>query len=315
MTRTDRLMAIMLLLQGRRIVRAQEVATQFEISIRTVYRDMDALGEAGVPIAAEAGVGYSLVKGYHVPPVMFTVEEAAALFTGARISDHFTDRSLQKEMGSALRKIQAILPSAAQEFVERLRRSVEIVPRALGGDPAPTSEALAPLHRAVAERRVLEIDYAAGSQGRPSTRQVEPLGLVYYSEAWHLIAYCRLRRDYRDFRTNRIQRLAPGAETFPAHPDFSIKDYLHDDRRKGRVKTADVVFKRAVVGRVRRGWHWGILEERAHPGGVRFTLAAPTYPWLAEWLLSFGTAARVESPASFQRMLGRLAAAVAKSYS
>jgi predicted DNA-binding transcriptional regulator YafY len=315
MTRTDRLMAIILLLQGRRVVRAQELATQFEVSIRTVYRDMDALGEAGVPIAAEAGVGYSLVKGYHVPPVMFTVEEAAALFTGARISDHFTDRSLQKEMGSALRKIRAILPGPSQDLVERLQRAVEIVPRALAGDPAPTSEALAPLHRAIAERRVLGIDYRAGSQGRPSTRQVEPLGLVYYSGAWHLIAYCRLRRDYRDFRTSRIQRLTPAAETFPAHPDFSIGDYLRRDRRKARVKTADVLFRRPVVGRVRRGWHWGILEERAHPGGVRFTLAAPTYPWLAEWLLSFGTAAKVESPPSFQRMVARLATAVAQSYS
>jgi predicted DNA-binding transcriptional regulator YafY len=180
MTRTDRLLGIMLLLQGRRIVRAQDVADHFEISLRTVYRDMDALGAAGVPIAAEAGVGYSLVRGYHVPPVMFTVEEAAALFTSARIADHFTDRSLQQQLGSALRKIQAILPSASQELMERLHRSVAIVPRALAGDPS-AGEALAPLHRAVAERRVLELDYAAGSEGRPSTRAVEPLGLVYYS--------------------------------------------------------------------------------------------------------------------------------------
>ncbi len=81
------------------------------------------------------------------------------------------------------------------------------------------------------------------------------------------------------------------------------------------MRSADVTFEPAVVERVRRSWHWGILEERAHPGGVRFTLAAPTYPWLAEWLLSFGTAARVESPASFQRILARLAAEVAESYS
>ena len=76
MNRTDRLVAMVMFLQGRRLVKADELAEHFEISVRTVYRDMSALGEAGVPIAGEAGVGYSLVKGYHLPPVMLTADEA-----------------------------------------------------------------------------------------------------------------------------------------------------------------------------------------------------------------------------------------------
>src|SRR6266478_4772633 len=102
MNRVDRLMAIVVRLQSRRVVRAEDIAAHFEISVRTVYRDLAALGEAGIPIIAEAGVGYSLVKGYHLPPVMFTSEEASALFLGGKLVDHLTDASLRKQMESAL---------------------------------------------------------------------------------------------------------------------------------------------------------------------------------------------------------------------
>ena len=82
MNRVDRMLATILLLQSRRVIKAEDIAEHFEISLRTVYRDMAALSEAGVPVAAEAGVGYSLLRGYLMPPVMFTAEEASALFRG-----------------------------------------------------------------------------------------------------------------------------------------------------------------------------------------------------------------------------------------
>src|SRR6266446_6599977 len=93
MNRVDRLMAMVVQLQSRRVVRAEDIAAHFEISVRTVYRDLAALGEAGIPIVAEAGVGYSLVKGYHLPPVMFTAEEASALFLGGKLVEYLTDAS------------------------------------------------------------------------------------------------------------------------------------------------------------------------------------------------------------------------------
>src|SRR5439155_11114684 len=104
MNRLDRLMAMVLRLQGRRVVRAEDLATHFEISVRTVYRDIAALGEAGIPVMGEAGVGYGLAKGYHLPPVMFTAEEASALFMGGKLVDYLTDASLRKQMDSALLK-------------------------------------------------------------------------------------------------------------------------------------------------------------------------------------------------------------------
>jgi len=218
MNRVDRLMAMVVRLQGRRVVRAEDIAAHFEISVRTVYRDIAALGEAGIPIMAEAGVGYSLVKGYHLPPVMFTSEEASALSIGGKLVEHLTDASLWKQMESALMKIRSVLPRERQDYLDRLERSTAVISRATNATPRLSSEALTPIQRALAERRVLSLDYQAGQRRDITKRQVEPLGLVYYADNWHLIAYCRLRRDVRDFRTDRILKFQLQNESSPAMP-------------------------------------------------------------------------------------------------
>jgi predicted DNA-binding transcriptional regulator YafY len=120
MNRIDRLTAMILMLQGHRVVTAEQLAEHFELSVRTVYRDISALGEAGVPIVAEAGVGYSLMRGYHMPPVMFTEEEAAALFTSGELCEQFGDESLKQSMKGALLKVRAALPDDRKDFLRRL---------------------------------------------------------------------------------------------------------------------------------------------------------------------------------------------------
>src|SRR6266513_1557724 len=137
MNRVDRLMAIVVRLQSRRVVRAEDIAAHFEISVRTVYRDIAALGEAGIPIMAEPGVGYGLVKGYHLQPVMFTAEEASALFLGGKLVEHLTDASLWKQMESALLKIRSVLPRDRQDYLDRLERSTEVVAHGHARAPIP----------------------------------------------------------------------------------------------------------------------------------------------------------------------------------
>ena len=152
-------MAIVVYLQGRRLARAEDMAAHFEISVRTMYRDLAALGEAGIPIMAEAGVGYSLVKGYHLPPVMFTAEEAGTLLVGGKLVEHLTDASLRKQMESALMKIWSVLPGERQDHIDRLERSLVVLGKPAAAVPRLSSEALIPLQRALAERRVLTMDY------------------------------------------------------------------------------------------------------------------------------------------------------------
>jgi predicted DNA-binding transcriptional regulator YafY len=314
MNRVDRLMAIALRLQSRRLVRAEDLADHFEISVRTVYRDMAALGEAGIPIISEAGVGYSLVKGYHLPPVMFTAEEASALSIGGKLVEHLTDASLRREMESALLKIRSVLPRDRQDYLDRLERSTEIVSHNAATTPRLTSQTLTPIQRALAERRVLALDYQGTNRQDLTKRQVESLGLIYYVDNWHLIAYCRLRQDVRDFRTDRILKLQLQNEIFSGHTDFSMKRYLESKRYEGKFEMARIRFDAKVMSRVRRERSWGVVEVRADAEGTEVTLLDSSLEWLAEWVLSFGSLAQALAPERLRKLVAAEAEKVAAKY-
>jgi predicted DNA-binding transcriptional regulator YafY len=315
MNRVDRLVAIALRLQSRRVVRAEDLAAHFEISVRTIYRDIEALGQAGIPIVGEAGVGYSLMKGYHLPPVMFTAEEASALSLGAKLVDHLTDASLRKQMETALLKIRSVLPRDRQDYLDRLERSTAVVGRGTNSIPRLASETLTPIQRALAERRVLTLDYLGGQRREVTKRAVEPLGLVYYADNWHLIAYCRLRRDVRDFRTDRVVKLRLNDEIFSGHTDFSLKRYLEHQRECEReFEMARIRFKPEAMDRVRRERHWGLVEEQEELDGIAVTLLDFSLEWLASWVLSFGARAEVLEPDGLKELVATEAAKVAARY-
>jgi predicted DNA-binding transcriptional regulator YafY len=315
MNRIDRLVAIALRLQSRRVVRAEDLAAHFEISVRTVYRDLVALGEAGVPIVGEPGVGYSLVKGYHLPPVMFTAEEASALFFGEKLVAQFTDASLRKQMESALLKIRSVLPRDRQDYLDRLERATAVVSCASQNIPRHASESLIPVQHALAERRVLALDYRGGQRREVTRREVEPLGLVYYASNWHLIAHCRLRHDVRDFRTDRILKLELRAERFTGHTDFSLKHYLETQQtRDGEFALAQIRFQPDAMERVSREHQWGLVEEKPDGAGIAVTLLTHSLEWLAGWVLSFGTKAEALGPDPFRQLVATEAQKIAAQY-
>ncbi|MFO1498330.1 MAG: YafY family protein [Verrucomicrobiota bacterium] len=314
MNRVDRLMAIAVQLQSRRLLRAEDIAAHFEISLRTVYRDIAALGEAGIPIMAEPGVGYSLVKGYHLPPVTFTSEEASALSLGGKLVEHLTDASLRKQMDSALLKIRSVLPRDRQDYLDRLERSTAVVSHGRETTPRLSSQALIPIQRALAERRVLTLHYRGGHRVEVTCREVEPLGLVYYADNWHLIGYCRLRCDVRDFRTDRIEGLELRPEVFSGHAEFSLKDYLRAAMTSGKFKLAQVRFQTEAMARVRREWWSCVVAEKPVPDGVLATLVACSQESMAAWILSFGTQAEVIGPKELRECVASEADRVAARY-
>ena len=278
-------MAIVVYLQGRRLCRAEDMAAHFEISVRTMYRDLAALGEAGIPIMAEAGVGYSLVKGYHLPPVMFTAEEAGALFIGGKLVEKLTDASLRKHMESALLKIRSVLPRERQDHLDRLERSTAVLGKHSVAVTRMASEALIPIQQALAERRVLTLDYLGGARRELTRRQVEPLGLIYYADKWHLIAHCRLRRDLRDFRSDRIRSLRLLNEVFTGHTDFSLPEYLETSAREDGLETVVIRFKREVMEYVRRDWNIRVEQEKEEANGeVAVTLRIYALESFASWI-------------------------------
>ncbi len=221
MKRLHRLTAILVKLQSKKVVQAAELADKFEVSLRTIYRDMQALTDAGVPIGAEAGTGYFLVDGYALPPVMFTEKEANALLTASKIIETNNDQSLIKEYHDAIEKVIAVLKTTQKKKLEILEQRIftyskrEIHP----------SNSLSIIQQSITDFRVLEIQYAKADK-EYSKRLIEPLGVYFTNNTWILIAYCRLREDYREFRTDRIIHLIETQELF-TQQRFTLEDYYN----------------------------------------------------------------------------------------
>ena len=317
MNRTDRLVAMVMHLQGRRVVRAEELAEHYGISVRTVYRDIAALGEAGVPVVGEAGVGYALVKGYHLPPVMLTAEEAGALFTGGELIKKFTDGSLNTAVDEALNKLRAILPLERRDHLEHLARGTIIAGTSGGvttadGDARPAS--LATVQHAVARRRVLAMAYRARETPTDTVREVEPLGVVFYGANWYLVAWCRLRKDLRHFRVDRIQNLELRAETFGTREDFSLSRHIEGYAHHGETFPAKVWFANGAQERAKAESYATLVAGDVREGGTVFAMLTWSYDWLARWLLSFGEGAEALEPEILRKQVGALALEAARRH-
>lgn len=306
MNRVDRLLAQILYLQSQPLCTAEELSGHFGLSIRTIYRDLAALVEAGVPVVAQAGVGYSLARGYHLPPVSFTPDEASALVTGGLLVERLADASVERPMRSALMKVRAVLPRSIQAQMMRLEQSMATT--ATPEKPTKTAD-LTLLQHALAQRRVLCFNYAGWDEEAVTEREVEPLGLIHYLERWHLIAWCRLRKAIRDFRTDRMSRVGLLKEVFEPRVEFSIHDHIQSMPRPEL--RAEVLFTRTTVDRARREWWLGIVHERPMAQGTVMTLASVDWERLVGWLLSFGQEAEVLSPASLRKQLVEAAMSLA----
>lgn len=310
MNRVDRLLAQILYLQSRPLCTAEEMAEHFGLSLRTIYRDLAALSEAGVPVVAQAGVGYSLARGYHLPPVSFNTEEASALITGGLLVERSADPSVRRPMRSALMKVRAVLPRALQAQMVRLEQSMATT--ATPEQPTKAAD-LNTLQQALAQCRVLRFSYLGLGKPDATEREVEPLGLIHYLERWHLIARCRRRQEVRDFRTDRMSRVSMLKEIFEPRTDFVIGDYIQSMPRPDL--RAEVRFTPPSVDRARREWWLGIVNEVETPLGTVLTLALVDWERLTGWLLSFGREAQVLSPDDLRERLVQAAKTAAAHHS
>ncbi|MCU0753502.1 MAG: YafY family transcriptional regulator [Xanthomonadales bacterium] len=218
--RADRLFRLVRQLQihGRRTAAA--LAAAEEVSVRTVYRDLDALAASGVPVIGAPGEGYRLLPGWKMPALRFDIDEVEALMLGLSMAAAWGDADLANAARTARDRILDALPKPLAEGALALALRVPD----FHIDPA-TRRWLGPLRRALRERRALTIDYA-DVEGRPSQRQVDPLGLFFWGDRWTLVGWCHLRHAFRHFRVDRIRLLHTG-ETQAAWPvGRRLEDYL-----------------------------------------------------------------------------------------
>ena len=213
-SRLSRLLAILTLLLSKRMLTATEIAKKFGISVRTVYRDIRALEGAGVPIITEEGKGYSIMEGYKLPPVMFTEKEAYALITSEQIILRNKDASLVNEFSQAIRKIKTVLKHSSKGKAELLSERMYI---GKNFDQQITSQSLIDIQMALTNYQLIKIRYQT-PDGTVSERFIEPFALYHNAaEDWTIVAFCRLRGDFRFFRLDRMIKMEILSEHFKPH--------------------------------------------------------------------------------------------------
>jgi predicted DNA-binding transcriptional regulator YafY len=220
MRRADRLFRITQELRSDRWVTARILAERLEVSERTIYRDIQDLSLSGVPIIAEAGLGYRLMKGYRLPPLMFDEEELEALLLGVRMVDVWSESTLAAAAKRAVTRIEAVLP---ERLLPELERKLILVPPSRPDDGV--ADLLHVLRQSVRFQIKVKFHYQR-ADGQSSVRTVRPLGLAYWGRTWTLVAWCELRNDFRHFRLDRMSRLVESGVKFEQESGRTLDDFL-----------------------------------------------------------------------------------------
>lgn len=296
MNRIDRVTAILIQLQSRKVVKAQDIADRFNISLRTVYRDIKTLEEAGIPVIGEAGIGYSIMEGYRLPPVMFTQDEATAFLTAEKMIEKLTDSSTGESYKSAMFKIRAVLRSTEKDFLENLDENIDVVRSKRQIHRPPITGAIQIILKSIADRNVLTISYFAQHSQQQTERNIEPVGIFYLDTYWHLVAYCRLRKDYRDFRIDRINDVQVTEDFFePSHP--TLKDYLKQMTTEKDLRTIVIRVDKSVVHHLdEQKYYSGFISQKETGEQIEMTFLTAYLQGFVRWFMTFADQADIVSP-------------------
>jgi predicted DNA-binding transcriptional regulator YafY len=303
MNRTDRLLAIVLELQRSGHRRAEDLAAYFETSKRTIYRDIQALCESGVPVVAQPGSGYSLVEGYFLPPVSFSTDEATMLLLGSEYVAGNFDAQYREAAHSASRKIEAVLSEKLRAEVDYLRSHIAFVPAPIiSGSPA--AKFLPKLRRAIIEQRRIRFHYHTRYSDDGSSiqriREADPYGLVHVADSWYFVGHCHLRNDIRNFKVNRISDLQVLDETFERPANFRMEE-PEDDSRQLVIRA---LFDLDLAPWVRELQSYYVTELEERPDGLLVSMRAHVENEVLPWLLSWGGKVRILEPETVrQRMM------------
>lgn len=349
MNRFDRVISLLVLLQTRSIVTARFLSDYFSVSERTIYRDIRTLENAGVPIGAEAGVGYFIERGYRLPPVSFTLDEAASLLLGEKLLVSSLDVNSLQDFKQALSKVRSVIDSSDKDYLNSFDVDIEVLPtgshfplddvsqpiksepehsvagqgiaekpgslKPKGGAPHSGDRWLRECREALVRRQVVEIGYAALSSHQQTKRYIEPIGLFYYGWHWHLIAWCRLREAYRDFRLDRIQFFSLQPEQFARHSRLTLRQYLDEQPGREELQEVELFFgpeAARFVGEQR--YMFGFVDEERQQDGVKMRFLTPVPEYMARWLLQYTNDVEVISGDSIKKALQRFSHQLARHW-
>jgi predicted DNA-binding transcriptional regulator YafY len=291
-----RLISLIMLLQSKAKWKAGDLASELNVSERTVHRYMGMLEEMGIPIYSERGPygGFSLLKGYKLPPLIFTAEEATVLYMGVNLVEQVWGAVYQDALTGAVAKLDNVLPDDLQQQVAQAQQTL-VVGGLAAQDYRPWVETLKVLRECVRQQRAVRLTYRSFAL-EETCREVEPYALTFRWGWWYLVGRCRLREAMRTFRVDRILSIARLRDTYNIPEDFSAREYVEKTMQFEARLTVVVHFDSHVAPYVReRMGHWTDITDH-EDGSVTLRMNVSDLDWAAGWVLTYGAAAKVLEP-------------------
>lgn len=311
-----RLITLIFLLQNHPNQKASDLAEKLGVSLRTVHRYFDMLEEMGVPLYAERGPygGFSLVRGYKMPPLVFTLEESVALVLGTGMVEEMWGELYRESARGALAKLENLLPEEQAREVAWARNSL-VATGMNRSDLKALTPTLEKLRRAVREHRSVDMNYQSNQVPHPTRRRLDPYALVHRWGWWYVVGFCHLRGEVRTFRVDRISEIILSEAAFNIPPEFDLQAHLKEELQaqplvKVRLKVdADAAW--LVQG---NHSYWEGVEEQVD-GSVIVAFSAPTLEWAASTALAYGPAVEVLDPPELRQLAAEWLDVMKRKYS
>lgn len=303
MNRIDRISALLVQLQSRPIITAAEMAERFDVSLRTIYRDMNTLLEAGVPICGNSGIGYSLVDGYKLPSLMFTKEEAMAFLTAEKMIEQLTDSQNSNFFHQGMDKIRAALRAVDKQYLHDMDDAIAVYKSRQVDNEIPNL--LQTVLTSVNKKRVIEINYTNVDE-KATNRLLEAVGVNYSHPRWYLTAWCHLRAEYRMFRLDRIGAITITDKVFSkTHPPLESLLGCDDPQCLQEVilHTSKEVSRRFAD----RCYFLGLRDEKdLENGQVEQTYMTYSFEGVARWVLANADTTKVIRPNEVKEIIKQI---------
>lgn len=299
-----RLITLIFLLQNQPNQKASELAEKLGVSLRTVHRYFEMLDEMGIPVYSERGPygGFSLVRGYKMPPLVFTLEEAVAVVLGTGLVQELWGDLYREAARGALAKLENLLPEEQAREVAWARQSL-FATGMHRADLKALTPTLEKLRRASREHRRVEMTYQSNQIPHPTQREMDPYALVHRWGWWYAVGFCHLRKEIRTFRVDRIFEIALLDKTFMPPSDFNLQEYLKQEMANQPKIMARLRFEAAYTELLAGNQSYWETVEPQPDGSVEVTFAAPALEWAASTTLAYGPAVVVLDPPALRVMV------------
>jgi len=293
MNRLDRISALLVQLQSRPIVKSSEMAERYGVSLRTIYRDMRTLSEAGVPVCGNSGIGYSLIDGYKLPSLMFTKEEAMAFLTAEKIIEKLTDTQNSNYFRQGMDKIRTALRAVDKKYLHNMDDAIAVYKSKNTRESLPNL--LQTILSSINDKLIIEIDYTNADDNK-SKRALEAVGITYTHPHWYLSAWCYLREDYRLFRLDRIENIEiTNDKQVKAHPP--LNSLLGVDNPECLTEVILHTSKDVAKYNADRCYFMGLIEEKELENGlIEQRYMTYSLESIARWILANADTTSVISP-------------------